>query len=198
MHPVTRALIKRKERAIPWTEEHKEFRKVARNFYEKEVAPNMEKWEAEGEVSREVWEKAGAMGLLCPNFPEEYGGGGGDFLYNVIANEEMTRVSNSGFFNTLHGDIIAPYILHYGSEEQKKKWLPAIVSGKKILSIAMTEPGAGSDLASLSSRAEKKGDHYILNGSKTFISNGHLCDLSIVAARTGRGRGRMEEFLSLS
>ena len=182
-------LVKRKERVIPWSREHKEFRKIARAFYEKEVAPHMEGWEAEGQVSREVWQKAGALGLLCPNFPEKYGGGGGDFLYNVIANEEISRISNSGFFLTLHVDIIAPYILRYGTEEQKKRWLPDVISGKKILSISMTEPEAGSDLASISARAEKKGDYYLLNGSKTFISNGHLSDLSIVVAKTGQGLG---------
>ena len=186
---MNKSLVKRKKRAIPWSDEHQEFRKIAKNFYDKEVAPYMETWEKEGQVSREVWQKAGALGLLCPNFPEEYGGSGGDFLYNVIVNEEMNRVTNSGFFLTLHADIIAPYILYYGTEEQKKRWLPDIISGKKILSIAMTEPGAGSDLASISSRAEKKGDHYLLNGSKTFISNGHLSDLSIVVAKTGQGLG---------
>ena len=192
---MNKRLVKRKTRAVPWTREHEEFRKLVRDFYNKEVDPYMEQWEKEGQVSREVWKKAGALGLICPDFPEEYGGGGGDFLYNVIVNEELNRVSNSGFFLPLHSDIIAPYILHYATEEQKKRWLPDIISGKKILSISMTEPGAGSDLAAISTWAEKKGDHYLLNGSKTFISNGHLSDLSIVAAKTGKDSSSISLFV---
>ena len=181
--------IKRLPRAIPWTEEHHMFREVTRNFFEKEVAPYSEQWEKNGQVSRDVWARAGELGLICPNFPEEYGGAGGDFLYNVIVIEESARVGNSGFFLSLHADIVAPYILEFGSEEQKKKWLPGIISGQKILAISMTEPGAGSDLANLQTKAEDQGDHFLLNGSKTFISNGHLADLNIVCARTGDGQG---------
>lgn len=177
-------MIKRMKRAIPFTEEHDMFRQMAREFCEKEIAPKQEKWIEQGQVDREVWEKAGELGLICPNFPEEYGGSGGDFYYNAIFIEEIARVGDSGFFASLHGDIVAPYILHYGTEEQKKKWLPDVIAGKKIMAIGMTEPGAGSDLASLKTKAEDKGDHFLLNGSKTFISNGIMADLVLVAART--------------
>lgn len=176
-------------RILPFTEEHEMFRQMVRDFLAKEVVPYHEEWEKQGEVPRSVWEKAGELGMICPNFPEEYGGLGVDFLYNIIVIEELARSMASGFFISLHADVVAPYILHYGNEEQKKRWLFDIIKGKKILAIAMTEPGAGSDLASLTTKAEDKGDYFLLNGQKTFISNGYLADLVIVAARTGPGQG---------
>ncbi|MBE7436851.1 MAG: acyl-CoA dehydrogenase family protein [Spirochaetales bacterium] len=176
-------------RAIVWTQEQQEFRSLARDFFEKEVKEQHARWEVAGIVPRSVWEKAGSLGLICPNFPAEYGGAGVDFLYNVIVIEESSRIGNSGFFISLHADVIAPYILHYASEEQKKRWLPGIIDGTKILAIAMTEPDAGSDLGAIKSTAVRNGDHYILNGSKTFISNGYLADLVIVVARTNVDKG---------
>lgn len=182
-------MVKRLPRLIPFTDEHNAFRKMAADFFAKECTPRIDEWEAAGEVTRDVWEKAGSLGMICPNFPEEYGGLGLDFFYNVIVNEEQAKADVSGFGLPLHADVVAPYILHFGSDEQKKRWLPDIIQGKKILAIAMTEPGTGSDLAAVATRAVDKGDHFILNGSKTFISNGQLCDLCIVAARTGEGQG---------
>lgn len=176
-------------RAIPWTDEHHAYREMVADFMDREVKPHHEQWEKDRIVPREIWEKAGAIGLLCPNFPEEYGGAGCDFYYNVIAIEESARIGNSGFMHSLHGDVIAPYILSFASDEQKKRWLPDIISGKKILAIAMTEPNTGSDLAAIKATAVDKGDHYLVNGSKTFISNGYLSDLIIVVVKTNSERG---------
>ncbi|MBE7412525.1 MAG: acyl-CoA dehydrogenase family protein [Leptospiraceae bacterium] len=172
------------ERIIQFTEEHKQFREMARKFFETEVAPFHEQWEKDGIVPRSIWKKAGDSGLLCPDFPEEYGGSGADFLYNVIVNEESARVGNSGFFISLHNDVIAPYISEYANGEQKKRWMPGCASGDKILAVAMTEPNAGSDLKSIRTTAEEKGDYFIVNGSKTFISNGQLADYVITAVKT--------------
>ncbi|MCB1323185.1 MAG: acyl-CoA dehydrogenase family protein [Leptospiraceae bacterium] len=176
-------------RAVPFTDEHYAYRDMAADFFAREVQPNLEKWDEDRIVPREVWEKAGQLGLICPSFPEEYGGAGTDFFYNAIAIEEGAAVGNTGFMHSLHGDIIAPYVLHYANDEQKKRWLPDIIAGKKILAIGMTEPDAGSDLAGIKSTAIDKGDHYLLNGSKTFISNGYLSDLVIVVAKTNPERG---------
>ncbi|MCC6275954.1 MAG: acyl-CoA dehydrogenase family protein [Leptospiraceae bacterium] len=172
------------ERIIQFTEEHKQFREMARKFFETEVAPFHEQWEKDGIVPRSIWKKAGDNGLLCPDFPEEYGGSGADFLYNVIVNEESARVGNSGFFISLHNDVIAPYITEYANDEQKKRWMPGCASGDKILAVAMTEPNAGSDLKSIRTTAEDKGDYFLVNGSKTFISNGQLADYVITAVKT--------------
>jgi acyl-CoA dehydrogenase len=172
------------KRIIPFSEEHNSFRESTRKFFETEVKPFHEGWEKEGIVSREIWLKAGSAGLLCPNISDEYGGSGADYLYNVIIIEEASRVGNSGFFISLHNDIIAPYLDEYGTEEQKKRWLPGCASGEKILAIAMTEPNTGSDLKSIKTNAVEKEDHFLLNGSKTFISNGQLADYIIVAAKT--------------
>ena len=173
------------KRTLPFTDEHEEFRTSVRRFFESEVKPHHEAWEKEGIVPREIWLKAGRNGLLCPDVPEEYGGAGADFLYNLIIIEESTRVGNTGFFVSLHNDIIAPYIVEYGDEEQKQRWLPGCVSGEKILAIAMTEPDAGSDLKSIRTTAEDKGDYFLVNGSKTFISNGQLADYVITAVKSG-------------
>ncbi len=168
-----------------YEEEHRMFRDSFRKFCEAEIVPHHAQWEKEGMVSREVWRKAGAQGFLCPQVPEEYGGLGlRDFRYNAIVGEEITRAMASGVGFTLQNDITADYIIHYGTEEQKKKYLPKMVSGELITSIAMSEPGTGSDLQGIKTNAKPMGDHFILNGQKTFITNGILSDLCIVVART--------------
>lgn len=175
------------ERIIEFTDEHNQFREMARKFFETEVAPHHEDWEKARIVPKEVWLKAGANGLLCPDVPVEYGGSGADFLYNVIIIEESSRVGNSGFFISLHNDVIAPYISTYATDEQKARWLPKCCSGESILAVAMTEPGAGSDLKSLRTMAVDKGDHFVVNGQKTFISNGQLADLIVTAVKHDNG-----------
>jgi len=165
-------------------EEHLNFQEAVRAFMNKEVAPHNERWEKEGKVDRELWLKAGEMGLLCIDFPKEYGGMGiKDFRYNVIISEELARVGTSGPGFTVQNDIIAPFTTHF-NQVQKDKYMAKIASGEIITAIAMTEPGAGSDLANISTTAVKKGDHYVLNGAKTFITNGIMSDLVIVVAKT--------------
>lgn len=165
-------------------EEHIIFQDAVRAFMEKEVAPHNERWEKEGKVDRELWLKAGEMGMLCMEFPEEYGGLGiKDYRYNVIVSEELARVFTSGPGFTVQNDIIAPFTAYF-SEAQKKKYMKKIASGEIITAIAMTEPGTGSDLANVQTTAVKKDDHYILNGAKTFITNGIMSDLVIVVAKT--------------
>ena len=167
------------------TSEHEDFRKTARTFYEREVVPHHDQWEQDGIVPRELWLKAGEAGLLCFDVAEEYGGAGvDDFRYNVILSEEQTRANASGPGFSVHTDIIVPYLSSLATDEQKQRWLPGTVSGEIITAIAMTEPGAGSDLQGIRTTAVDKGDHYLLNGSKTFISNGINADLVIVVART--------------
>ncbi|HDZ40049.1 MAG TPA: acyl-CoA dehydrogenase, partial [Marinobacter sp.] len=144
------------------------FRDSVRKFLEQEASPHHEQWEKDGQVSRELWQKAGELGFLCPTMPEEYGGVGADFRYSAVVMEEISRAGLSGIGWTLHSDIVAPYILNYGSEELKKHYLPKMASGEIITAIAMSEPGAGSDLQGVKTTALKDGDHYILNGSKTF------------------------------
>jgi acyl-CoA dehydrogenase len=168
-----------------FTQEHEDFRKTARAFFEKEVVPFHEQWEKDGIVPRELWRKAGETGLLCFDVPEEYGGAGvQDFRYNVVLAEEQTRTGCSGPGFSVHTDIIVPYLSAIANDEQKRRWLPGCVSGEIITAIAMTEPGAGSDLQGVRTTAIDKGDHYVLNGAKTFISNGINADLVIVVART--------------
>ncbi len=170
--------------ANAYTAEHQMFRDTARRFFEKEVQPFHAKWEEDGIVPKEVWRKAGEQGLLCMSVPEEYGGVGGDFLYSAIAIEEQGRVGASGPGFSLHTDITTPYFLAYASEEQKKHWLPKMVSGEVITAIAMTEPGTGSDLQSVKTTAVKDGNELVINGSKTFITNGQNADLIIVVCKT--------------
>jgi len=153
------------------------------------VAPYHAQWEKDGQVSRELWRKAGAAGFLCTGMPVEYGGAGGDFLYAAILSEEFARRMFSGPGFRLHSDIVAPYILHYGGEAQKRKWLPAMARGEVITAIAMTEPGAGSDLQGIRTTALRSGDHYLVNGQKTFITNGQMADLVIVVAKTDPSEG---------
>ena len=173
-----------------YEQEHDDFRKTVRAFMEREVVPFHDQWEKDGQVSREVWTKAGEQGLLCFDVDEAYGGMGvADFRYNMIIAEEISRVGASGLGFPVHSDIIVPYISQLGTEEQKQRWLPGLVSGELISAIAMTEPGAGSDLQGIRTTAVDKGDHYVLNGSKTFISNGIMSDLVIVVARTDPDAG---------
>ncbi|MEW5946740.1 MAG: acyl-CoA dehydrogenase family protein [bacterium] len=167
-----------------FSEEHNIYREAFRKFLEKEVIPYHEQWEKDGIVSREVWLKAGQQGFLCPWLPEEYGGSGADFLYAVVTAEECAFARNHGFAISLHNDIVVPYVATFGSADQKKKWLPKCASGECITAVAMTEPGAGSDLASIKTTAVKDGDDYVINGQKTFISNGILNNLAVVAAKT--------------
>ncbi|SDX59420.1 acyl-CoA dehydrogenase family protein [Marinobacter mobilis] len=165
------------------------FRDSVRKFFEQEAAPYHEQWEKDGQVSRELWTKAGELGFLCATMPEEYGGVGADFRYSAVIHEEISRAGLSGIGWGLHSDIVAPYILHYGSEAQKQHYLPKLASGEMIGAIAMTEPGAGSDLQGVKTNAIKNGDHYVLNGSKTFITNGQLADVVIVVAKTDPKEG---------
>ena len=169
--------------------DHEMFRDSLRKFIETEAMPHHEQWEKDGMVSDEIWLKAGEQGFLCPMIPEEYGGVGTDFLYNCIVNEEIGRSGCTGLGWTLHNDITVPYIVRYGSEEQKQKYLPHCITGELITAIAMTEPAAGSGLQGTNTTAVLDGDHYILNGSKTFITNGQKAGLVIVVAKTDTSAG---------
>ncbi len=164
--------------------EHDMFRKSFRSYLKDKIIPFYEQWEDAGVTPREVWLEAGKNDFLCPTADEKYGGAGADFLYSVIITEELYYHGLSSLFWPLHSDIVFPYIEIYANEEQKKRWIPGCISGETILAVAMTEPDAGSDLASLSTTAVRDGDHYIVNGSKIFISNGQLADLCVVAVRT--------------
>jgi acyl-CoA dehydrogenase len=165
-------------------EDHEIYRRTVREFLEREVVPKQEQWREAGSVDRASWRAAGDAGLLCPWIEEKWDGPGGDFLHSVIVSEELCRIYESGFAIPLHSDVCVPYIHSFGSDEQRARWLPGCVSGELISAIAMTEPNTGSDLAAIRTTAKRDGDHYILNGAKTFISNGMLCDVCIVAAKT--------------
>jgi acyl-CoA dehydrogenase len=166
-------------------EEHEAFRDAVGTFLDKEVVPFHDQWEKDGIVDREVWSKAGAQGLLALQFDEEHGGGGTpDFRYNAVIGEEMARRGVYGAAFPLFNDMIVPYFVASADDEQKRRWFPGLASGEKIAAIAMTEPGAGSDLQGIRTTAVDAGDHYVLNGQKTFISNGILADLVVVVART--------------
>jgi acyl-CoA dehydrogenase len=165
-------------------EEHELFRQNVRAWIEKEVVPQREAWEEANIVPRALWQKAGTQGFLCCWMEEAWGGPGADFLYSAIVIEELAKVRASGVAFGLHSDIVVPYLHAFGTDEQKRRWLPRCATGELITAIAMTEPSTGSDLAAIRSTAIRDGDHYVLNGQKTFISNGHLCDLVVVAAKT--------------
>ncbi|MCD6571403.1 MAG: acyl-CoA dehydrogenase family protein [Deltaproteobacteria bacterium] len=167
-----------------YTEEHRIFRDSLRRYLEKNVTPYVEEWEKKGIVPKEAWRGFGAQGFLCPWLPEEYGGSGVGYEYSVIITEELARTNQLGLIAPLHSDVIVPYIYSFGNEEQKKKWLPGCASGETITAIAMTEPETGSDLAAIRTTAIKDGDEYVINGQKTFISNGVNCGLVIIAAKT--------------
>ncbi len=175
-----------------YTEEHELFRQSVRDFAQREIVPHNAEWERNHMVSRESWLKLGEAGFLGMQVPEAYGGLGiTDFRYNMIFTEELGHTGCAGpaVGYPLHNDIVLPYILHYAQESVKKQWLPKTISGEAILAIAMTEPGAGSDLQAIRTTAIDKGDHYVVNGSKTFITNGYLCDLAIVAVKTNPALG---------
>lgn len=165
--------------------EHEAFRDTVRKFYEKEVVPNIEKYESQQHVDRDLWNKAGEMGLLCTTMPEEYGGYGVDRLYSMILIEEQAYAMDSSTGFSLHSDIVANYLNNFANEEQKNYWLPKMASGEVVTAIAMTEPGTGSDLQAVRTSAVLEGDEYVINGSKIFITNGYLCDMAIVVCKTG-------------
>jgi alkylation response protein AidB-like acyl-CoA dehydrogenase len=170
-------------------EEHHMFRETVRKFVQKEIVPYHAQWEKDGQVPRELWLKAGAQGLLCCTVPEEYGGLGLDYLFDVVVFEELWRAGASGPGFLIHTDLVATYILSFGTEEQKRKWLPKMVSGEAIGSLGMTEPHAGSDLKAIRTRAERVGNEFVVNGQKVFISNGQMCDILVLATKTDRDAG---------
>jgi alkylation response protein AidB-like acyl-CoA dehydrogenase len=173
-----------------YSADHDAFRDSFRKFIAKEIAPFHEQWEEQGYVDREVWRKAGANGFLCMTMPEEYGGSGADKLYSVIQMEELNRAGFTGIGYSLHSEIVAPYVLHYGTDEQKSKYLPKLASGEMVGAIAMSEPAAGSDLQGIKTTAIVQADgSYLLNGSKTFITNGWHADLVVVVAKTDPSAG---------
>ncbi|MBA3454076.1 MAG: acyl-CoA dehydrogenase family protein [Deltaproteobacteria bacterium] len=180
-----------------FNDEHKAFRAAFKQFVAREITPHQQRWRDQGQVDREVWRKAGAQGFLCPWMDEKYGGAGADFLCSMIIMEELAVAYESGFALALHSDIIVPYLYSFGSEEQKQKWLPGCASGEIVTALAMTEPGTGSDLAALATTAVKQGDEYVINGAKTFISNGQLCDLVVVAAKTDMDPANAHKGISL-
>jgi alkylation response protein AidB-like acyl-CoA dehydrogenase len=166
-------------------EEHEMFRDSVRSFLQNEIQPHSDKWQEQGIVDREAFLKAGEQGLLLMWADEEYGGAGvSDFRYEQVFIEESARYGDAGFFATLHSRLVGPYIGQLGTDEQKARWLPKCVSGEHILAVAITEAGAGSDVSGIRTKAEDMGDHYLINGSKTYISNGILGDLVVVVART--------------
>jgi len=172
-----------------FSDDHELYRQTARRFLEQEVAPHHDQWEEQGYVDRSVWLKAGELGLLCPTMPEAYGGAGVDRLYSVVLMEEIARVNATGLGFGLHSEIVAPYLLHYGTEAQKQHYLPAMARGEIIGAIAMTEPAAGSDLQGVRTTASDEGDHFVVNGSKTFITNGWHADVVITVVKTNPAAG---------
>ena len=171
------------------TDELAALRDLSRSFCEKEIKPNIERFIDQHHVDRELWNKAGELGLLCMSIPEEYGGGGGTFAHEAVLIEEQARIADSSWGASLHNGIVAHYLLAYGSEEQKQTWLPKMASGEVVGAIAMTEPGTGSDLQNVKTKASQQGDEYVIDGSKTFITNGGQADLIIVVAKTDVGEG---------
>lgn len=170
-------------------EEHELFRQTVRQFIETEIAPYHLQWEREGQVPRELWRKAGSVGLLGVSVSEAYGGSGADDLFGFVVVEEIGRSGFTGPGFGVHNEMVMPYIQRFGTEEQKRRWLPAMASGEVIGALGLTEPGAGSDLKGITTRAVRDGDHYVINGQKTFISNGQLCDLIVVATKTDPSAG---------
>ncbi|MDV6307615.1 acyl-CoA dehydrogenase family protein [Gordonia amicalis] len=174
----------------PWEDDDiSALRDLARSFCEKEIKPNTEKFIEQHHVDRDLWLKAGELGLLCMSIPEQYGGGGGTFAHEAVLIEEQAGVADSSWGVSLHNGIVAHYLLAYGSEEQKSTWLPKMASGEVVGAIAMTEPGTGSDLQNVKTRAIRDGDDYVIDGSKTFITNGGQADLIIVVAKTDSSEG---------
>ena len=172
----------------PWMDEElRIMREAVGRFLEKEFVPHMEKWEKQGRIDRDAWRKAGEAGLLCASIPTEYGGGGGNFKHEAVLLQELTRAGISGWGNSVHSGIVAHYIHAYGSEEQKRRWLPKMARGDLVAAIAMTEPGTGSDLQAVTTTAIADGDDYVLNGQKTFLTNGMNAELICVVAKTDPG-----------
>jgi len=172
-----------------FNEEHDAFRDMVRRFIAKEIAPHHEQWEEAGVVPRDLWLKAGAAGMLCCTVPEPYGGAGADYLFDVVVFEEMARSGFTGPGFMIHCDLVATYIASFGSEQQKRHWLPKMVRGEAIGSLGMTEPHAGSDLKAIRTRATRSGDDFVINGQKVFISNGQLCDVIVLATKTDSAAG---------
>lgn len=172
-----------------FTPEHDMFRASVRRFVEAELAPHHQAWEREGIVPRDVWRRAGDIGLLCPSLPVEYGGAGGDWLYNVVVIEELARNGITGPGFMIHSDIVAPYILAWGSEAVKRKWLPRMARGEAIGALGITEPGAGSDAKAIRTSAVRDGDNWVINGQKVYISNGQLADFVLLACKTDPNAG---------
>lgn len=171
------------------TDQHRELRKHAAAFLRKESTPNQERWARQHQVDREFWNKLGDAGLLGLDLPERYGGTGGDFGHSAVVAEEMALAHDSASGWIVHSPIVAHYIASYGDQTQKERWLPGIISGDNVLAIAMTEPGTGSDLQAVRTTAVRDGEHYVINGSKTFISNGTHCDLLVIVAKTDPAQG---------
>ena len=173
-----------------YNETHEIFRETVRRFLDQHVAPHYQQWEEEHEIPRDFWLKAGEAGLLCPGVPEQYGGAGADYLFNAIVNEEITRNGFTGLAGiSVHSDIVVPYLVRFGSEDQKRDWLPRMISGEVVTSIGMTEPDAGSDLQSIRTHAELDGNHYVINGQKAFTSNSFYGDMVLTAVKTDRDQG---------
>lgn len=170
-------------------DEHEMFRDSVRLFIEREIAPYHSQWEKDGIVPRDLWLHAGEAGLLCTNISEEFGGLGAGFLYNVVMTEELARAGVTGPGFVVHSDLVAPYISTFGTEEQKHRWLPRMVRGEAIGALGLTEPGAGSDLKAIRTRAVRQGDGYVINGQKVYISNGQLCDVVVLACKTDPDAG---------
>ncbi len=176
------------ERSL-FTSEHEMWRDSVRKFMEQEVVPYHDEWEKDGIVPRDLWLKAGEAGMLCCTVPEEFGGIGADYLYDVVVFEELWRVGTSGPGFLIHADLVASYILAFGTDEQKQQWLPKMVTGEAIGSLGMTEPHAGSDLKAIKTKAVRDGDDYVINGQKVFISNGQMCDILVLATKTDSDAG---------
>lgn len=172
-----------------FNEDHDAFRDMVRKFIENEIAPHHAAWERDGIVSRELWLKAGAAGMLCCTIPEEYGGAGADYLFDVVVFEEMARSGFTGPGFMIHCDLVATYVKSFGSEAQKKHWLPKMVAGEAIGSLGMTEPHAGSDLKAIRTKAVRDGNDFVISGQKVFISNGQLCDVIVLATKTDSAAG---------
>lgn len=178
------------ERKIYASQEHKMMQGMIQDFIKNEISSQVESWEKEGMVSRDIWKRAGELGLLCIDMPDVYGGAGLDFSFSALFIEELAKKGISGPGFSLHSDIVAPYLLKWGTDDQKKKYLPRMATGELITAIGMTEPNCGSDLQAIRTKAEDKGDYYLVNGQKTFITNGYLCDMAIVAVKTNTGSSK--------
>ena len=178
-----------KHRSSWMTEDLDQLRSLARDVFAKELTPHQERFAEQHEVDRDLWRRLGELGLMCISIPEEYGGGGGTFAHEAVLIEEQARALDSSWGNSVHSGIVAHYLCNYGSEQQKRRWLPRLASGDLVAAIAMSEPGAGSDLQAVRTRAVRSGDHYVINGAKTFITNGAQAELIIVVAKTDADQG---------